>query len=966
MIAPVASEGLIRGTIVIAEDDVATRMLLSQVLKRQHFHVIAVENGQLACEAVRRERPNVILLDWRMPVMDGRAAVQELRSNKETRGIPIVMLTVQSDVKDRIIALESGVQDFLSKPFDPRELVACIEQQLRWQEGLAVDAHAALVEERNSLLAASERRYRLLAEAMPQMVWMADAQGRITYVNRAWSAYVGQTLTKIGGISFAQALHPDDRIPTLRAWAHSLETGEPFETQCRFARASDGMYRWHLARAVRTSDASGTIREWVGSCADIHDYKIASETRTILDTMGSVVAIRTDAGFVDYTSPYWSQYVGSHAGSGLGFGWRDFIHPDDLAVVDRSRADDGAAPATTQHYEMRLRGHDGEYRWFLSRSKMLPQSAGTSRRWLDTLTDVDDLKRAQSALKTSETRYRALTDSIPQMVWVIDADGGFEYVNHRWSNYTGLSLEQTRSANRQDFIHVEDLAAVVGLRTASEAADYTCEARFRRCDGVYRWHKVRAVPFHDITDKSDKWIATATDIEDSKVAAAQLASTAAELQQLALHDPVTALPNRMLLVERLAAAIALAQRAKTGVIVLYLDLDRFKAVNDTLGHAAGDHVLAVTAKRVADALRVGDTASRVGGDEFVLVCATSEGAAEAARVAKRLHSAVNLPIDIQGESVTVGASIGISLYPTDGLTGDELIEKADSAMYAAKESGRNGFRLYSDRASTSSTAALDFETELRAAIASNQIVVHYQPIISLQTKRLICAEALVRWQHPQRGLLTADQFLPFAEQHHFIGAIGRIVLDAVCSRIVTLQPLISGSFSIAMNVSARQFADPGFVDAIAAALIDHHIQAQHLAIELTEEALMTEPAAIASRLAQLQALGVRISMGNFGVGYTSLASIKGFPLDFLKIDRSFVQNIVRDPADQAVAKTIITLGHSLGMRIVAEGVETDDQADALRSFGSDAIQGFVASRPMAAAEFDHYMQNDSPVGLAGP
>ncbi|MGD0472144.1 MAG: EAL domain-containing protein [Candidatus Velthaea sp.] len=951
-----------RGTIVLAEDDAATRIVLCRMLSNENFRVVAVENGRLACEAVRRERPDVIVLDWLMPVMDGRAAVEELKSSVQTRSIPIVMLTSLSQVDERIIALESGVQDFLSKPCDPRELIACIEQQLRWRQGLAVDADAAFIAERDAIRAANERRYRLLTEAMPHIVWIADSHGEITYFNRAWWDYAGGSPESSVGAHWASAVHPDDRARSQAPWPAALATGKPYEVQCRLRRKADGMYRWHLVRAIPTNDEHGAVIEWVGSCADIHDYKIASETRAILDSIGSIVAIRTEDGFVDYASPCWNQHTGSPVGSALGFGWRDFVHPDDLPVVEHSRTSFSASDNDPHQYEMRLRGRDGRYRWFLTQTTVLPETPDAPHRWIDTSTDIDEFKRTQSALANSEARYRALTDSMPQLVWVM-GESVCEYVNHRWSEYTGFDLGATRSAGPAALVHDDDRAALEAISTAAPDLEYTCEARFRRNDGTYRWHAVRAVAFDGAGETSPKWIGTATDIEDSKAAATLLAGTAAALEHLAHHDPMTNLANRRLLEERLSQAIALAQRAKTEVLVLYLDLDRFKIVNDTRGHAAGDRVLAVTGERIADALRTGDTAGRVGGDEFVLVCATSEAKHEAGRLATRLLHAVNEPIEIDGTSVSIGVSIGISLYPSDGTTVTELIRKADSAMYAAKQSGRNLFHLFQEETHSSIVAAIELEAELHAAVAERQIVVHYQPIVSLRTNRLIGAEALVRWLHPQRGLLQPADFLAFAEQHWLMGEISAIVLDAVCAQIAALGPSVPDGFHISMNVSARQLIQPGWVAQVADALRLHGAQARYLQIELGESIVTAEARSIRAVLDDLRALGVSLSIDDFGTGLGSLASIKDFPLHTLKIDRSFVERIVTNSSDQAVAKTIIMLAHSLGFKVVAAGVETPDQIAALRAFGSDAFQGYLASPPIAAEELTAFVARHEPRGL---
>jgi diguanylate cyclase (GGDEF)-like protein len=492
----------------------------------------------------------------------------------------------------------------------------------------------------------------------------------------------------------------------------------------------------------------------------------------------------------------------------------------------------------------------------------------------------------------------------------------------------------------------------------------------RRHDGTYRWHAVRAVPFDavpfDTAGGTAKCIGTATDIEDSKAATAQLARTAAKLEHLALHDPMTNLPNRTLLTERLSQAIALAKRAKTEVIVLYADLDRFKIINDTHGHAAGDHVLAVTGARISDALRAGDTASRVGGDEFVLVCATNEATIEAARLATRLLTAIGQPIDIGGTTVSVGASIGISLYPADGVTGDELIRKADSAMYSAKESGRNLFHIYHEETHSSIVAALDLEAELVSAFARDEIVVHYQPVVTLHTNQLSGAEALVRWQHPRRGLLHPADFLVFAEQHRLSGAIDTIVLNAVCEQIAQLGSNIDAEFRISMNVFARALVEPGWVETVATALAAHGADPNRLQIEVAETIVMSEPTSVIGVFTQLRAMGIALTIDNLGTGLSSLGTVKNFPLATLKIDRSFVHAIATDSRDQAVAKTIITLAHNLGLRVVAAGVETQAQLELLRAYGTDAFQGYLASPPIAASDFHRLLAVREPFGPPPP
>jgi diguanylate cyclase (GGDEF)-like protein len=402
-----------------------------------------------------------------------------------------------------------------------------------------------------------------------------------------------------------------------------------------------------------------------------------------------------------------------------------------------------------------------------------------------------------------------------------------------------------------------------------------------------------------------------------------------------------------------------ANRIGGGVIVMYVDLDRFKAINDSFGHAAGDAVLKHTGERIRQTLRAGDTASRVGGDEFIVVCATSAPANDVDPIAARLLAALTAPIDVAGETFVVEASIGISVYPADGHEADTLIRKADAAMYLAKQHGRNTFRRFGNEALASVVAATQFESELRHAIAANQLVVYYQPIVDLRTGRPRAAEALVRWQHPQRGLLAPDEFIAFAEERGLIGQIGGVVLETACETLAWLKRSGHPTIKIGVNVSAHQFGAPGFIDSIVEALQRHQIEPRLLAVEITESVVMGNTIATLATLDALDALGVSLSIDDFGTGYSSLAYIKRFPITTLKIDRSFVQDISEDKTDQAIAKTIITLAHSLGMRVVAEGVETHAQLAILAELDVDSVQGYFFSRPLGLPEFQRYIETFS-------
>jgi diguanylate cyclase (GGDEF)-like protein/PAS domain S-box-containing protein len=745
----------------------------------------------------------------------------------------------------------------------------------------------------------------------------------------------------------------------------AIRDGTPYRDEARVVRP-DGSLRSVVAggRAERAPD--GTIVRITGYFQDITEHKNAERERhrlseyvEIANAAGKVGSWELDlrTKMAAWDRNMYSLYGIDDVPTVPTFAlWNAALHPHDRERAVREVNSDiaGGVPSDS---EFRVIWQNGEVHHIRSLATLVRDAAGVPVRVIGTDWDVTELRllgrqlrEEKEALVSSEARYRALTEALPQLVWVVDSADGFEYVNQRWSSYTGLSLEQSREAAIAGVVDSADVACLRGAREALPPREFECEVRLRRCDGSFRWHLVRGVPFAETLGEAGKWIVTATDIEERKSAEKTLAVTVAELEHRVHHDAMTDLPNRMLLMDRLAQAMTLANRAHTGVIVLYVDLDRFKAINDTFGHAAGDHVLKETGLRIVATLRTGDTASRVGGDEFIVVCATGGCGDDVPHIAARLLKAVTAPIDVGGEFVNVEASVGVSMYPADGFDADTLIRKADAAMYSAKQDGRNTYRRYSNESHISIVAAAELEAELRHAIATNELVVHYQPIIDLRAGRPTAAEALVRWQHPRRGLLMPADFISFAEERGLVAQIGDIVLRAACAMLERLEQSGHGYLNIAVNVSAHQFGKTGFIDGIVAALAQHDTDPRRLTIEITESVVMGNTRATLATLDELKELGVSLSIDDFGTGYSSLAYIKNFPVNTLKIDRSFVRDIADDATDAAIAKTIITLAHSLGMRVIAEGVETEAQLEKLAAFGADGMQGFLFSRALPGAD----------------
>lgn len=426
------------------------------------------------------------------------------------------------------------------------------------------------------------------------------------------------------------------------------------------------------------------------------------------------------------------------------------------------------------------------------------------------------------------------------------------------------------------------------------------------------------------------------------------------INYLAYYDALTHLPNRTLLVQRAELALALAARRGEELAVLFLDLDRFNEINDSLGHTEGDELLMQTAQRLRNLIRDVDTASRLGGDEFVLLLPEA-GQEGARRVADKLLLAFREPFAIASHRLHVTLSVGIALYPHDGAKFDELLKNADTALHRAKEAGRNTQVFYAREMNIASVARLVLETELRQAIENAQLCAYYQPKIRLTDGTLAGAEALVRWRHPERGLIPPSQFIPVAEASDLIVALGDWMLEEVCRQLAAWRDADLPPLSVAVNLAARHFRERRLVGHIVDLLATYGLTSQALELELTESTLLETGSQTADVLQALKRLGVGLAIDDFGTGYSSLGYLKRLPITALKIDQSFVRDLVTDPDDRTLAGTIVALGHGLGLKVVAEGVETEQQRRILLAQGCDLAQGYLFSRPLPADEFTRWL-----------
>jgi diguanylate cyclase (GGDEF)-like protein/PAS domain S-box-containing protein len=568
--------------------------------------------------------------------------------------------------------------------------------------------------------------------------------------------------------------------------------------------------------------------------------------------------------------------------------------------------------------------------------------------------DISLKKRAeQQVLRAKERLDLALTSS-NLALWDWDLAAHRVYYNEGWAAILGESRREATfsEAEVREWTHPDDrevfkVALANAMKGVSESFD--CEYRIQHVSGEWLWvHSRGKVTQRDAAGQALRMTGTSTDITKRKEAEARA-------EYLATRDALTGLPNRVLLNDRLEQAITNGARSRTGLAFMFIDLDRFKTINDSLGHQVGDELLKRVAGRLAECIRASDTVARLGGDEFAVILENlrdddDEGAQQ---VAEKMISAMAAPMLINNQHLNTSCSIGISLYPVDGRDSATLMKHADVAMYYAKEKGRNNYQFFSAQMNARAQERLAIENYLRLALRRNELLLHYQPRIDIPSGKMVGVEALIRWQHPRRGLLGPGKFIEIAEDSGLIVPIGEWVLENACNQAREWQRTVSPGLRISVNLSVGQVVDGDrLFAAVERALAASGIPPSTLELELTESLLMQNIDDKAALLNRLGGLGVGLAIDDFGTGYSSLSYLKKLPVDAIKIDSSFVQDIDTDPNDEAIIRAILALAHSLRLKVIAEGVETPGQFARLRELGCNEYQGYFSSPPLPVAEFE--------------
>ncbi len=801
----------------------------------------------------------------------------------------------------------------------------------------------------------------------------------------------------------SQQVHKDDRIDLKDRIEAAAHEGKEFEIEFRY-RIPNGETRWLRVNGQPVSDATGNVIRINGTAMDITQRKLAERrqsmehtvTRLLTESESSIEAmpeiIQTICEMLEWEcGAFWelnrqhscltrivSWCVGdarvenffrtsqSHFEFSDGTGligdavrtsepiWNCDVSQDShfhraavakesglYAALSFPLKADKEIFGILEFFDRKLRQPDHE----------MMQSAHFIGRHIGQFLQR---KYAEDALRESEAHFRSLVEQASDSFYVHDIDGGFIDVNQHGCDCLGYTRSELLSMTLADI----DLdLSPAGLKDLLKEADSTkriaLESRHRRKDGTIFPVEIRMGPI-EIMGRQHL-LSLVRDVTERKV-------LQSHIQHLAYHDPLTEIPNRAMFNHHLSQTLARAQHQNQAMAVLFIDLDRFKNINDTLGHDAGDQLLREMATRIKSCLRTasagegGDMVARLGGDEFVVLIEDLEDIAQAGHVARKVLGTMVKEFPLAGQLIHITASIGISVFPEDGQNEFALMKHADIAMYRAKERGKNNFQFYSAQMDLHSTELLALESGMRRALERNEFRLLYQAKVDARNKRITGVEALVRWQHPELGLVSPVHFIPIAEESGLIVPLSRWVLREACRQNQQWQAQGLPPTSIAVNLSPRQFFDDTLLADTKATLHEAGMNPACLEFEITESMMMQNTAKAAEVLSELRALGIRIAIDDFGIGYSSLSHLKQFPIDIIKIDRSFIEDIPGDKADEAITEAIIAISKGLNITVVAEGVETAAQLEFLRTRGCHQIQGYFFSRPVSAEQFAKLMR----------
>ncbi|MBD1827330.1 EAL domain-containing protein [Microcoleus sp. FACHB-61] len=804
--------------------------------------------------------------------------------------------------------------------------------------------------ERN--LRRSEKKFRQLIETVNAAAFIYHRR-QLRYVNSQTEALTGYTREELLALDLYDLIHRDF-LEIVKKWGKPSQprssVGSKYEVKIL---TKTGETRWIEATVdLIKFERKASI---LITAFDISDRKLAKlelETSlsllqaTIESTADGILAVDGQGKVVSFNRKFaqmWQlpDYLLDLRDNNqiLGFGINQLKYPE----IFLNRAKELSDRPAAESYDI-IEFIDGR---IFERYSLPQRTGGKITGRVFSFRDVTERLQSEEKLRKSEERFHLLTRATNDAVWDFDLLKNEYWLSKEFEKVFGYKLNETQTIELESWwlnIHPEERERVMSSFNATMNSDAQCwseEYSFHRADGGYVFVLDRGYIIRNESGKAVRAIGTMMDITQRKQAEEII-------RYQAVYDQLTGLPNRILFNERLLASLKKAKKTQKMLAVMFLDLDRFKKINDTLGHAAGDRLLEGFAGRISDTLRSTDTVARWGGDEFTVLLPEINCLEDAVKTAQRIFNNLKPAFKLEEQAFHVSSSIGIALYPDDGEDAETLVKNADAALYRAKEMGRNNYQLYTSTINPQGSQLLTIENRLHEALEEGEFEIFYQPKVNITTWRIQGMEALLRWQHPELGLVTPATFIPIAEENGLIVPIGEWVLQTACTQNKAWQDALHPDLRIAVNVSARQFQQFNLLEMVANCLEKSGLEPQYLELEITETTAMQDVDYTTKVLKELQNLGVQIALDDFGTGYCSLNYLKKFPLNILKIDRSFVNELTTDPCERAIANAVATLGRDLNLSVVAEGVETKEQLECLRSLHCQEIQGHYFSPALSA------------------
>ncbi|MFB8795755.1 MAG: EAL domain-containing protein [Microcoleus sp.] len=807
----------------------------------------------------------------------------------------------------------------------------------------------------------SEKKFRQLADTVNAAAFIY--QGRqLRYVNSQTSAITGYTREELLAVDLYDLIHPDF-IPIVKNWGKITQQREDISSKYEIqilTKTEDKCWIEATLNLIKFESKASILV----TAFDISDRKLAElelETSlsllqaTIESTADGILAVDSTGKIVSFNRKFaqlWQLpdfWLDSRDNNQIfGCGINQLKYPE----IFLNSAQELSERPEAESFDI-IEFKDGR---IFERYSLPQRTGGKITGRVFSFRDVTERLRSEEALRKSEERFNLLTRATNDAVWDLNLSKNQYWVSGEFEKLFGHKLNEYQTI-RVEFwrrnIHPEEMEKVIASFNETINGDAQCwseEYSFRRADGGYVFVLDRGYIIRNESGKAVRAIGTMMDITQRK-------QSEAIIRYQAVYDQLTGLPNRLLFNERLLAALTKPRNSQTMLAVMFLDLDRFKKINDTLGHAAGDRLLESFAARISDSLRSTDTVARWGGDEFTVLLPDINSLEDAVKMAQRIQENLKPVFKLEEQSLHVTSSIGIAIYPEDGEDAETLVKNADAALYRAKERGRNNYQFYTSTINPQGSQLLTLENRLHDALQKGEFEVYYQPKVNITTWKIQGMEALLRWHHPELGLVSPGTFIPIAEENGLIVAIGEWVLETACTQNKAWQDALQPDLRIAVNFSARQFQQFNLLEMVTKCLDKTGLEPKYLELEITETTAMQDVDYTTKVLKDLQNMGVQIALDDFGTGYCSLNYLKKFPLNILKIDKSFVSEMTTDPCERAIANAVATLGRDLNLSVVAEGVETQEQLECLRSLHCQEIQGHYFSRALSVNDASKLLVN---------